>query len=45
MSAGAALFADADLSHIQADVVGDHDQFRGVIHLVIIHDLTDALSA
>ena len=45
MATGAALFADADLSHIQADIIGDHDQFRGIIHLVIVHDLPDALSA
>ena len=45
MATGAAFFADTDLSHIQTDIVGDYDQFRGVIHLVIIHDLPDALTA
>ena len=45
MPAGAAFFADAELSHIQTDVVRDHDQFCRIVHLKIVYDLPEALSA
>ncbi len=45
MSAGASFFADPELSHIQADIVINDNQIRFLVHLIIVHQLPDTLSA
>ena len=45
MTAGTALFSNAQLTHIQANIIGNDDQLRCLVRLIIIHQLPDAFPA